>query len=158
MATKCVTVYSHAAVTPALADRSQACFLDSLVTCSGSAQLASRRSNNGLRAHPYAMLLPHSDYNPHPLCLISNPFLDKINLGRYRRTFGLYFAASPFSLSSFLTVPRFSLRIRKFFDVAILSAHAHPPPSELDYPVLVRVTSADWVPACALSSASSSST
>ena len=88
MATKCVIVYSHAAVTPALADRSQACFLDSLVTCSGSAQLASRRSNNGLRAHPYAMLLPHSDYNPHHLCLIPDPFLDKINLGRYRRTFG----------------------------------------------------------------------
>ena len=34
------------------------------------------------------MLLPHSDYNPHHLCLIPDPFLDKINLGRYRRTFG----------------------------------------------------------------------
>ena len=42
--------------------------------------------------------------------------------------------------------PQFALGIWAFFDAAILSAHAHPPYNEPDYPVPVHVTFADWVP------------
>ena len=103
---------------------------------------------HGLKTHSYAASLPHSDYAPHRVRLNPYPFLDKINLCKHCRTLGVYFAAGPFSSRSsfFLTVPQFSLRIWKFLDAAILSAHAHPPLNEPDYPVPVRVTFAAWVP------------
>jgi hypothetical protein len=41
---------------------------------------------------------------------------------------------------------QFSLGLWTFFDATILSAHAHPPYNEPDYPVPVHVTFADWVP------------
>lgn len=41
---------------------------------------------------------------------------------------------------------QFSLGLWTFFDATILSAHAHPPYDEPDYPVPVHVTFADWVP------------
>ena len=42
--------------------------------------------------------------------------------------------------------PQFALGIWTFLDAAILSAHAHPPLNEPNYPVPVHVTFADWVP------------
>ena len=52
-----------------------------------------------------------------------------------------------FSLSSYPITPiQFSLGIWTFLDAAILSAHAHPPLNEPDYPLPVHVTFADWVP------------
>lgn len=45
-----------------------------------------------------------------------------------------------------MTPIQFSLGIWTFLDAAILSAHAHPPLNEPDYPLPVHVTFADWVP------------
>ena len=45
------------------------------------------------------MSLPRSDYDPRRVCLNPFPFLDKLNLGKHRRTFGVYLAGglvSPF--------------------------------------------------------------
>ncbi|KAI9450844.1 hypothetical protein BJY52DRAFT_1300697 [Lactarius psammicola] len=81
------------------------------------------------------MSLPRSDYDPRRVCLNPFPFLEKINLGKHRRTFGVYLAGGLFSLG-----------IWTFLDAAILSAHAHPPLNEPDYPVPVHVSFADWVP------------
>ena len=103
--------------------------------------------------HLHAMSLPRSDYDPRRVCLNPFPFLDKINLGKHRRTFGVYLAGGlvsppphPYPSPSFLTVTQFSLGIWTFLDAAILSAHAHPPLNEPNYPVPVHVTFADWVP------------
>ena len=48
---------------------------------------------------PPQMSLPRSDYDPRRVCLNPFPFLDKLNLGKHRRTFGVYLAGglvSPF--------------------------------------------------------------
>ena len=93
------------------------------------------------------MLLPRSDHNPRRVCVNPFPFLDKLNLGKHRRTFGVYFTAGPFSSSlSFLTVPQFSLEIWTSLDAAIPSVHDHPPLNEPDYSGPVHVTFADRVP------------
>ncbi|KAI0266208.1 UPF0220-domain-containing protein [Gloeopeniophorella convolvens] len=86
------------------------------------------------------MSLPHSDYDPRRVCLNPFPFLDNITLGKHRRTAGVYLAGGLFSLG-----------LWTFFDAAILSAYAHPPYGEPDYPVPVHVSFADWgPPLCAL--------
>ncbi|KAI0261839.1 UPF0220-domain-containing protein [Gloeopeniophorella convolvens] len=86
------------------------------------------------------MSLPHSDYDPRRVCLNPFPFLSNLTLGKHRRTAGVYLAGGLFSLG-----------LWTFFDAAILSAHAHPPYGEPDYPVPVHVSFADWVPPlCAL--------
>lgn len=38
------------------------------------------------------MSLPRSNYDPRRVCLNPFPFLDKLNLGKHRRTFGVYLA------------------------------------------------------------------
>jgi hypothetical protein len=38
------------------------------------------------------MSLPRSDYDPRRVCLNPFPFLDNVNLGKHRRTFGVYLA------------------------------------------------------------------
>jgi len=38
------------------------------------------------------MSLPRSDYDPRRVCLNPFPFLEKINLGKHRRTIGVYIA------------------------------------------------------------------
>ncbi|KAN0114031.1 Uncharacterized protein family UPF0220 [Russula decolorans] len=81
------------------------------------------------------MSLPRSDYDPRRVCVNPFPFLNNVNLGKHRRTFGVYLAGGLFSLG-----------LWTFFDAAILSAHAHPPYNEPNYPVPVHVTFADWVP------------
>jgi hypothetical protein len=91
--------------------------------------------NNNQDDEENTMSLPRSDYDPRRVCLNPFPFLNNIDLGRHRRTFGVYLAGGLFSLG-----------LWAFFDAAILSAHAHPPYNEPDYPVPVHVTFADWVP------------
>ncbi|KAH9998729.1 hypothetical protein BJV77DRAFT_1058704 [Russula vinacea] len=78
------------------------------------------------------MSLPRSDYDPRRVCLNPFPFLNNINLGKQRRTFGVYVAGGLFALG-----------IWAFFDAAILSAHAHPPYNEPDYPVPDRIRGED---------------
>jgi hypothetical protein len=59
------------------------------------------------------MSLPRSDYDPRRVCLNPFPFLDKINLGKHRRTFGVYLAGGlvsellhlPFFLITVITLP-----------------------------------------------------
>ncbi|KII87978.1 hypothetical protein PLICRDRAFT_112370 [Plicaturopsis crispa FD-325 SS-3] len=74
------------------------------------------------------MSLPRSNYDPRRVCL--NPFPD-VNLGKHRRTVGIYLAGALFALANWT-----------FLDAAILSAHAkgdtYPPP--------VHVTFVDWLP------------
>jgi hypothetical protein len=41
---------------------------------------------------------------------------------------------------------QFALANWAFLDAAILSAHAHPPAGDADYPVPVHVTFVDWIP------------
>ncbi|KAF8843861.1 UPF0220-domain-containing protein [Paxillus ammoniavirescens] len=74
---------------------------------------------------------PRSDYDPRRVCL--NPF-PEVNLGKYRRTIGIYLAGALFALANWT-----------FLDAAILSAHAHPPYDEPQY-VPVHVEFVDWVP------------
>src|SRR5260370_40422504 len=45
-----------------------------------------------LEPRRYAMSRPRSDYDPRRFCLNPFPFLEKLNLGKHRRTFGVYLA------------------------------------------------------------------
>ncbi|KAN0084075.1 Uncharacterized protein family UPF0220 [Tylopilus felleus] len=69
---------------------------------------------------------------PDRVCL--NPF-PELNLGKYRRTIGIYLAGALFALANWT-----------FFDAAILSAHAHAPHGEPQVPPPVHVQFVDWVP------------
>ncbi|KAI0043355.1 UPF0220-domain-containing protein [Auriscalpium vulgare] len=80
------------------------------------------------------MSLPRSDYDPRRVCVNPFPFLN-ISLGKHRRSVGVYLAGGLFGLA-----------IWTFLDAAILSAHAHPPYNEPDYPVPVHVGFVDWLP------------
>ncbi|KAI0313559.1 hypothetical protein OF83DRAFT_1065289 [Amylostereum chailletii] len=80
------------------------------------------------------MALPRSNYDPRRVCVNPFPALD-FSLGKYRRTAGVYLAGALFSLANWT-----------FLDAAILSAHAHSPYNEPDYPVPVHVGFVDWVP------------
>ncbi len=54
------------------------------------------------------MSLPRSDYDPRRVCLNPFPFLEKFNLGKHRRAFGVYLAGglvSPFLPPSTLPFP-----------------------------------------------------
>ncbi|KAH0826740.1 hypothetical protein J3R83DRAFT_5147 [Lanmaoa asiatica] len=73
-----------------------------------------------------------SDYDPRRVCL--NPF-PEFNIGKYRRTIGIYLAGALFALANWT-----------FLDAAILSAHAHSPYSEPQIPPPVHVEFVDWVP------------
>ncbi|KAG1720578.1 uncharacterized protein EDB91DRAFT_1177802 [Suillus paluster] len=80
------------------------------------------------------MSLPRSDYDPRRVCL--NPFPDlNLNLGKHRRTVGIYLAGALFALANWT-----------FLDAAILSAHAHPPYEDPQIPPPVHVQFVDWVP------------
>ncbi|OJA13553.1 hypothetical protein AZE42_08222 [Rhizopogon vesiculosus] len=80
------------------------------------------------------MSLPRSDYDPRRVCL--NPFPDfNFNLGKHRRTIGIYLAGALFALANWT-----------FLDAAILSAHAHAPPGDVEIPPPVHVAFVDWVP------------
>jgi len=77
------------------------------------------------------MSLPRSNYDPRRVCLSPFPAL---NLGKHRRTIGIYLAGGLFALANWT-----------FLDAAILSAHARDPwNGELDAPV--HVAFVDWVP------------
>jgi hypothetical protein len=93
------------------------------------------------------MLLPRSNYDPRRVCL--NPFPD-VNLGKHRRTVGIYLAGGLVSLTHHLTPPEANTQTIPanwtFLDAAILSAHAHPPYEELQIPPPVHVTFVDWIP------------
>ncbi|KAF7967807.1 hypothetical protein HWV62_33003 [Athelia sp. TMB] len=78
------------------------------------------------------MSLPRSDYDPRRVCL--NPF-PNVDLGKHRRTVGIYLAGALFALANWT-----------FLDAAILSAHAHPPYDEPQVPSPVHVTFVDWIP------------
>ncbi|KAJ6529245.1 hypothetical protein B0H19DRAFT_1193488, partial [Mycena capillaripes] len=78
------------------------------------------------------MALPHSHYDPRRVCL--NPFPD-IDLGKHRRTVGVYLAGGLFALANWL-----------FLDACILSAHAKAPWGQPDTPVPVHVAFVDWIP------------
>jgi hypothetical protein len=51
------------------------------------------------------MSLPRSDYDPRRVCVNPFPFLNNVNLGKHRRTFGVYLAGGLVSpiLSPLLT-------------------------------------------------------
>ncbi|GBE88801.1 UPF0220-domain-containing protein [Sparassis latifolia] len=78
------------------------------------------------------MSLPRSNYDPRRVCL--NPF-PALNLGKHRRTIGIYLAGGLFALANWT-----------FLDAAVLSAHAHPPYDDPQIPPPVHVTFVDWVP------------
>ncbi|KZT07107.1 UPF0220-domain-containing protein [Laetiporus sulphureus 93-53] len=78
------------------------------------------------------MSLPRANYDPRRVCL--NPF-PALNIGKHRRTIGIYLAGGLFALANWT-----------FLDAAILSAHAHSPYGEPDIPPPVHVTFVDWVP------------
>ncbi|EPS98300.1 hypothetical protein FOMPIDRAFT_1042597 [Fomitopsis schrenkii] len=77
------------------------------------------------------MSLPRSSYDPRRVCL--NPF-PALNLGKHRRTFGVYLAGGLFALANWT-----------FLDAAILSAHARDPWND-EYEPPVHVAFVDWVP------------
>ncbi|KAF8122136.1 hypothetical protein EV363DRAFT_1428520 [Boletus edulis] len=78
------------------------------------------------------MSYSRSRYDPRRVCL--NPF-PELNLGKYRRTIGIYLAGALFALANWT-----------FLDAAILSAHAHSPYDEPQIPPPVHVEFVDWVP------------
>ena|ERR1700677_5097617 len=55
--------------------------------------------------HTSAMSLPRSDYDPRRVSLNPFPFLNKINLGKHRRTFSVYLAGGLISPSLPTTFP-----------------------------------------------------
>ncbi|KAI0285629.1 hypothetical protein BC826DRAFT_918578, partial [Russula brevipes] len=88
-----------------------------------------------------------SNYDPRRVCVNPFPFLERINLGKHRRTLGVYLAGGlasppfpqtatihPLTYAPFLLTSS-PLGLWTFFDAAILSAHAHPPYDEPDCPV-----------------------
>ncbi|KAF9259618.1 UPF0220-domain-containing protein [Marasmius fiardii PR-910] len=75
------------------------------------------------------MSLPRGEYDPRRVCI--NPF-PNLDLGKHRRTLGVYLAGGLFSLAFWV-----------FIDAAILSAHAKVPWGD-DPPV--HVTFIDWIP------------
>ncbi|OBZ67640.1 hypothetical protein A0H81_12079 [Grifola frondosa] len=77
------------------------------------------------------MSIPRSSYDPRRVCLN----LSNLNLGRHRRTIGIYLAGGLFALANWT-----------FLDAAILSAHAHSPYNEPQIPPPVHVGFLDWVP------------
>jgi hypothetical protein len=99
------------------------------------------------------MSLPRSNYDPRRVCL--NPFPD-VNLGKHRRTAGIYLAGAlvspsqshPIIIPSYHSQPptQFALANWTFLDAAILSSHAHSPYSEPQIPPPVHVTFVDWIP------------
>ncbi|CAK5278312.1 unnamed protein product [Mycena citricolor] len=78
------------------------------------------------------MSLPQAHYDPRRVCL--NPF-PNIELGKHRRTLGVYLAGGLFALANWL-----------FLDACIVSAHAKAPWGQPDTPVPVHVSFVDWVP------------
>jgi hypothetical protein len=72
------------------------------------------------------MSLPRSNYDPRRVCL--NPF-PGLDLGKHRRTVGVYLAGALFALANWT-----------FIDAAVLSAHA---PAEES---TAHVSFVDWVP------------
>ena len=50
------------------------------------------------------MSLPRSDYDPRRVCVNPFPFLNNVNLGKHRRTFGVYLAGG--LVSPTLPLPR----------------------------------------------------
>jgi len=77
------------------------------------------------------MSLPRANYDPRRVFLLSCPTLP-VN---FKRPIGVYIAGGLFALAQWL-----------FWDAAILSAHAHPPPDAPYDVVPVHVTFLDWVP------------
>ncbi|KAG7094606.1 hypothetical protein E1B28_005430 [Marasmius oreades] len=75
------------------------------------------------------MSVPRGEYDPRRVCLHPFPNLD---LGKHRRTLGVYVAGGLFALAFWV-----------FLDAAILSAHAKVPWGD-DPPV--HVTFIDWIP------------
>ncbi|KAJ7182916.1 hypothetical protein C8R43DRAFT_1145469 [Mycena crocata] len=80
------------------------------------------------------MSLPPSSYDPRRVCL--NPF-PNVDLGKHRRTVGVYFADSAHSLP---------LPTGFSWTHASFSAHAKAPWGQPDTPVPVHVTFVDWIP------------
>jgi hypothetical protein len=78
------------------------------------------------------MSFTRANYNPSRVCI--NPF-PELNLGRHRRTIGVYLAGALFALANWT-----------FIDAAILSSHAHSPYDEPSLPPPVHVTFVDWIP------------
>jgi hypothetical protein len=78
------------------------------------------------------MSFTRANYNPSRVCI--NPF-PELNLGRHRRTIGVYLAGALFALANWT-----------FIDAAILSSHAHSPYDEPSIPPPVHVTFVDWIP------------
>jgi hypothetical protein len=64
------------------------------------------------------MSLPRSDYDPRRVCLNPFPFLENLNVGKHRRTFGVYLAGGlvsasfSFSFSIFLITNRIPVLTR----------------------------------------------
>jgi hypothetical protein len=51
------------------------------------------------------MSLPRSDYDPRRVCVNPFPFLNNVNLGKQRRTFGVYLAGGLVSPTLLFPVP-----------------------------------------------------
>ncbi|KAJ8081494.1 Vacuolar protein sorting-associated protein 68 [Marasmius tenuissimus] len=79
----------------------------------------------------FFMSLPRADYDPRRVCY--NPF-PNVDLGKHRRTVGVYLAGGLFTLALWV-----------FLDAAVLSAHAKVPWDENADPP-VHVTFIDWIP------------
>jgi len=78
------------------------------------------------------MSLPRANYDPRRVCV--NPF-PELNLGKHRRTVGVYLAGALFALANWT-----------FLDASILSSHAHAPHGEPQIPPPVHVSFVDWIP------------
>ena len=65
------------------------------------AAVAARTQNNNQDDEENTMSLPRSDYDPRRVCLNPFPFLNNINLGKQRRTFGVYVAGGLVSLACY---------------------------------------------------------
>ncbi|KAJ7054205.1 hypothetical protein C8F01DRAFT_1164340 [Mycena amicta] len=80
------------------------------------------------------MSLPRSQYDPRRVCL--NPF-PNVDLGKHRRTVGVYVAGALFALANWI-----------FLDACILSKYAKSPwgSPEDPAPAPVHVTFVDWIP------------
>ncbi|KAG8920565.1 hypothetical protein FRC03_006540 [Tulasnella sp. 419] len=78
------------------------------------------------------MSLPRSSYDPRRVCIIPFP---TVAFAQHKRTLGVYLAGALFALGNWL-----------FFDAAILSSHAKPPPDAPHDTVPVHVTFVDWLP------------